>query len=440
MQIISRFHVEALNSYLNIDISFNNGLTIMYGMNGSGKTSVLKLISNIINGDIEELVHTSFSYALLMLRTIDEGAVQIIVEKERSGVIYKIVSANGKRVWPENESRNDESVDDQARDFCKSSVLKFLKELPPFIFLDINRNYREFAEEDQYHHNREKFLLRHAFSSSMRTSLREIEKDKGLVVALSLIEEEMLKANRSETRLNNEFRNHVITESLKSTHIETIDTLAKETHLPDEEELTRQEDIVMSMIDNFERDSSELRKHAEELFAGVRSLKRRIDCTGDEQAKPDHAFIEVIFNSSKLRYLKTISEIASQYNVKRSRAFSRINTYISFINRFLELSEKKMIIQGGTLSIIHNQEDFPYYYLSSGERQLIIIFAHLLFNSRLKKETVFLIDEPELSLHVAWQERLLPTILEARPDMQIVVATHAPSIIGKFDDACRSLF
>ncbi len=68
--------------------------------------------------------------------------------------------------------------------------------------------------------------------------------------------------------------------------------------------------------------------------------------------------------------------------------------------------------------------------LSSGEQHELVLLYDLLF--RVQPNTLVLIDEPELSLHVRWQKRFLPDLLEivdtARFDA--LVATHSPFIVG----------
>ena len=77
--------------------------------------------------------------------------------------------------------------------------------------------------------------------------------------------------------------------------------------------------------------------------------------------------------------------------------------------------------------------------LSSGERQLLIIFAHLLFNEHGNRSNVFIIDEPELSLHLKWQERFVSKALEVSPKTQLVLATHSPEIIGDYENKSISV-
>jgi ABC-type lipoprotein export system ATPase subunit len=67
--------------------------------------------------------------------------------------------------------------------------------------------------------------------------------------------------------------------------------------------------------------------------------------------------------------------------------------------------------------------------LSSGEQHEIILMFDLLFN--VKPGGLVLIDEPEISLHIAWQKRFIPDVLQIAKlvGFQFVIATHSPQII-----------
>lgn len=72
--------------------------------------------------------------------------------------------------------------------------------------------------------------------------------------------------------------------------------------------------------------------------------------------------------------------------------------------------------------------------LSSGEQHELVLHYDLLF--RVRPNTVVLIDEPELSLHVLWQKRFIPDLKQIieLSGFDAVVATHSPFIVGEQDD------
>ena len=67
------------------------------------------------------------------------------------------------------------------------------------------------------------------------------------------------------------------------------------------------------------------------------------------------------------------------------------------------------------------------YQLSSGEKQMLVILLTVLVEN--EEPYVLFMDEPEISLHVEWQQRLIETILNLNPNVQIILTTHSPAVI-----------
>jgi predicted ATPase len=76
--------------------------------------------------------------------------------------------------------------------------------------------------------------------------------------------------------------------------------------------------------------------------------------------------------------------------------------------------------------------DLDPRFLSSGEKQILILLTEALL--RVDKPVVYIADEPELSLHISWQEKLLESLMTFGEQMQVIVATHSPDIVGKFQN------
>ena len=72
-------------------------------------------------------------------------------------------------------------------------------------------------------------------------------------------------------------------------------------------------------------------------------------------------------------------------------------------------------------------EKISPYKLSSGEKQMLIILLTVLVQNRCP--FVLFMDEPEVSLHVEWQQRLLDLMLDLNPNAQIILTTHSPAVI-----------
>src|SRR5690606_11330238 len=109
----------------------------------------------------------------------------------------------------------------------------------------------------------------------------------------------------------------------------------------------------------------------------------------------------------------------------------RIDLFLKIVNeRFLK---KKLTIsrtEGFHFESTKNGKDIPLKSLSSGEQHILVLYYELLF--KIKAGTLLLMDEPEISLHIAWQKRIisdLQEILKLNP-MEIIIATHSPAVIG----------
>lgn len=74
------------------------------------------------------------------------------------------------------------------------------------------------------------------------------------------------------------------------------------------------------------------------------------------------------------------------------------------------------------------------YRLSSGEKQILVILLTVLVQD--KQPCVLLMDEPEVSLHIEWQQRIINIIREMNPNAQIILTTHSPAVVmGGWMDA-----
>ncbi len=67
------------------------------------------------------------------------------------------------------------------------------------------------------------------------------------------------------------------------------------------------------------------------------------------------------------------------------------------------------------------------YSLSSGEKQLLVIMMTTLVQDM--NPCVLLMDEPEISLHIEWQQQLIQRVRSLNPNVQIIMTTHSPALI-----------
>lgn len=88
---------------------------------------------------------------------------------------------------------------------------------------------------------------------------------------------------------------------------------------------------------------------------------------------------------------------------------------------------KKIIRTENEIRFTQIGETLYPYQLSSGEKQMLVILLTVLIEDNLPY--VLFMDEPEVSLHIEWQKRLIDLILDLNPNVQIILTTHSPAVI-----------
>ena len=127
---------------------------------------------------------------------------------------------------------------------------------------------------------------------------------------------------------------------------------------------------------------------------------RMIECL--QQGGPDAANRAQSISAAKSRFQDIIDDLFSETGKKIIRSENEI--------RFSQLGETLV----------------PYQ-LSRGEKQILVILLTGLVEDN--QSYVLLMDEPEVSLHIEWQQRLIDLILELNPNVQIILTTHSPAVI-----------
>jgi energy-coupling factor transporter ATP-binding protein EcfA2 len=98
--------------------------------------------------------------------------------------------------------------------------------------------------------------------------------------------------------------------------------------------------------------------------------------------------------------------------------------------REMFIGGKDLSLKDDAIEVAIAGKELSLSMLSSGEKQLLMILVATVNASA----SVILIDEPELSMHVDWQRRLIPSMRLLNPSAQLIVATHSPEIMAEIPD------
>jgi len=143
--------------------------------------------------------------------------------------------------------------------------------------------------------------------------------------------------------------------------------------------------------------------------------------------KKDTQYLELVeFGMDDISY--KISEILkSDTNTESTKV--KLKRYLDMCNKYL-CPEKLLEFSDNGLRVVLTEENsniLDLDKLSSGEKQVVALFFHLFIEDM---NAFVIIDEPEISLSLRWQEEILSDILQANV-AGFVVATHSPFVIGK---------
>ena len=97
------------------------------------------------------------------------------------------------------------------------------------------------------------------------------------------------------------------------------------------------------------------------------------------------------------------------------------------IDQLFSDTEKKIDRKNNEIQFHQNGETLTPYQLSSGEKQLLVILLTVLVENN--EHYALLMDEPEISLHIEWQQQLISLIRKLNPNAQIILSTHSPALI-----------
>jgi predicted ATP-binding protein involved in virulence len=152
-------------------------------------------------------------------------------------------------------------------------------------------------------------------------------------------------------------------------------------------------------------------------------------------------YLQVFRLETEIKEMNDAEEIEKLKNRFGSNivTLKKIETFIKITNDFLKDSYKKIEFDPleGEFKLYSikrdqtvNKKITDLNLLSSGEKHLLVLLTPIFFT--LKENSILLIDEPEESLHVEWQKKIIPALKKAIPEkVQIIVATHSPNLIGE---------
>jgi len=440
---IRKFRGAGLNGYLDFDLEFYDDLTFVTGVNGTGKTTALNAIIALLIPKLDFLSESDFDTISLEL-DVDDEFVRLEAKKLSSSTelrcslypddVVEIEPIDDVETMPQHRRREyeDEFFKEQIKANSKNPVMRFFEELPTPMYLGLDRRSISADPEKMRYYRaapRMPSRRRNIFARSLGQSL-----DEAMMYAQYRFQED----RRKSSRIDGKFREKLVLELLNIPPIAFTGALED----PSKDELkgierarknmSRLPKLLGVSSDVISERVDPIFEFLDEKARILKKTEKKASAENDLVEERMNALIEWSFNKSQLSKINMLSQVISDHNNESVAISKRTNEFLDAVNDFLFESGKTLFFNTfGELKFTMKNDGIErdVRSLSSGEIQLLVILTHLYFNPEVDAASVFIIDEPELSLHVQWQEKFVDKVIAASTSTQFIMATHSPSII-----------
>ena len=433
---IKRFAISGLFGYKNFDINFDDSIKILIGENGFGKTTLLNSLSYLLKGDYKNLSRIKFDQIIIdfdgnhkyEFPSADLKSYVQYLDKQKEGE-DGIISYINNRIEPTYLAQLIKMVNSDKDSFIESIKHNdLLNGIPSnFVyqsFLELserNTKYKVFTELSTYinstgykvlyypTYRRIEVDLKNIINNISPDSRRTIRHEQNdLLDDNSIIKFGMSDVENRRKRICEEISRSSIS-GFAAVSGGMISKLLKN-------------DLTNNDIHKFDKNE----------------IKIVLSRVGDNMSKEDKDTIlsqieddpSLNQQNQYLRYfldqLLTVYKKQEKYDTSIKQFVETCNSYLSEKEFTYDESNVSLVLQ--RKSIFSKNEKLELSQLSSGEKQIVSIFSQLYLEP--DKKYIVLFDEPELSLSIYWQEKLLPDMLKSDRCVFLLAVTHSPFIFN----------
>lgn len=406
-----------------ISLSANRSPLILTGLNGYGKTTILTIIKRLSEKDFFYFYRLPFDKISVLFDNdakIDILSVEEKAQQQQGDEDYNLtIPREVKFIWTSSQeivytfNLGRTEIND---------VVKYMQGIDPSSKYDVN--------SDSFY---EQTLKNKAFYGYFRK-----DKDFNFIsMMLDSLKVTFITAQRLDPIEEELDDDYPFTETIRKPKMSEVSRLIKD-RLRGENLafLSKSQYIDSKLIDSLladvwsfdEHDYNKLKDEVGKKIADLKSF----GLVGNITIQPydnEHGHILSVYLKNMDEKLKTYDNILSKLKL-----FSNIVNSLDFVNKTISYSpEKGLIIKTKDGLFLDANK------LSSGEQNEIVMLYEMIFD--VADNTILLVDEPEISLHVAWQNKFLNMMsrIASNNKLQVVVATHSPQIIGDRWDECYDL-
>lgn len=405
--MLKSFIIEELYGLFTYQLTFRKGVFIITGPNGFGKTTILRCINDIYNGEFWRFFFLKFKS--IIVRFDDNNKIELHRYETDKVVLFgnPLQDVTIKVLYQGKEKEEAFDVTIQyifrlARYQTRRDPSKIEEYLDSFYDLMEDESIQKALPQLlTYLHNQHCTFVKAQRLVYGKQDARGIQ--TGIAYTIDDINEQIKK---TYLRARNDFSKKA--QSIDGTFIERLSKAIGE----------------KKGIDN-DVSSSEL----QQLIQKYRRYHLIEEMNVDVQLPEGYNLVKNLY----LNDIKSKLQSLEKY-------FEVLSTFDSFVTG-QGLSYKHIELNEYGINVLSDIGDnIPLNKLSSGEQNLMILAYNLIFET--SNNDILLVDEPENSLHMAWLENLLEDYIRIAKitGAQVIITTHSPTFIGSRENLVFDLF
>ncbi|GAA0882859.1 AAA family ATPase [Sphingobacterium paramultivorum] len=443
---IKSFKIINLYGYRTININFDNPVKILIGENGLGKTTILNIIYYTLSKNFLRLSKINFESIEVVFDSKNKISFtksillkHLSLDKENLGshfheYLSKLSNENAKKL------RNiiyDANIPDQHKRIELKNILRQIGiniNAPTMYIFDMVQKYFDELDGNKFYDTIK--VIEKVVDAKILyfPTYRRIEEDIKNIGYYNKEDIERLKryGNKNIPYLDSDESKDVIQFGMQDVQERIENITSQITHAS----MIGFSDITAQMLHQLLTDYPNLKskKRVKEDFDKLNIMLDRIGQTlSPEDRQKINDFIKVGKTDNK-GLIFFIDQLIELYNNLEDQDIS-IKKFINVCNNYL--TEKKYVYNDREV-ILNIQHQNPKYLeqnlsniidlnkLSSGEKQIVSLFSKIYLEE--DKRFIVLFDEPELSLSIFWQQRLLSDIIDSGKCDLLFAVTHSPFI------------
>ena len=434
---VESFSIKNLHGNKDVTLTFANSYNVFIADNGSGKTTALFLFQALLSGQFLDLVRFKFDGIVIKFTSREELYLPYACFSggKSTAILRRLMSRT--RLGP-NELRNlaHFAANNGYREFVESSVSRRILQsstmrIPTRVAYDyLIELYERDSETDLSQEKSSDALKKFKedvteafpYETIYLPTYRRVEQDLQTLFG----DDEQIRSSKSihfgmddverrMRRVQEKIRDHIVSSY---------------------SEISGQ--MLGQLASNIASDGVEapVSANVEEIEVVLTRVGKSVS-TIDRERILEMVRTDTLEKNGYLSFF--LAKLVSAYSTVRELD-TAMKEFATVCNKYLVNKELRYNSVDASIDVISNLDSnkIELQSLSSGEKQILGVMSHLYLSEGRTLAIVF--DEPELSLSVEWQRRILPDIVRSRRCGFLIAATHSPFVFeNELDGLPRSL-